>query len=88
MLVLGALSIFYAIVLHVPIFFNGLVPFFGQWLYGLPGIVVLPMFIIMIVVLMLVRATTLWWWYGFRFAVPARDPSPLSREGGGSGPSR
>jgi MATE family multidrug resistance protein len=41
-----------------------------------------------IVVLMLVRATTLWWWYGFRFAVPARDPSPLSREGGGSGPSR
>ena len=31
-----------------------------------------------IVVLMLVRAMTLWWWYGFRFAVPARDPSPSS----------
>ena len=31
-----------------------------------------------IVVLMLVRAMTLWWWYGFRFAVPGRDPSPSS----------
>ena len=31
-----------------------------------------------IVVLMLVRAMTLWWWYGFRFAVPERDPSPSS----------
>jgi putative MATE family efflux protein len=31
-----------------------------------------------IVVLMLVRAITLWWWYGFRFAVPERDPSPSS----------
>ena len=31
-----------------------------------------------IVVLMLVRAMTLRWWYGFRFAVPGRDPSPSS----------
>jgi MATE family multidrug resistance protein len=31
-----------------------------------------------IVVLMLARAMTLWWWYGFRFAVPERDPSPSS----------
>jgi MFS family permease len=37
-LVLGFLFAFYAIVLHVPIFFNGLFPLFGTWLTDLPGI--------------------------------------------------
>ena len=41
-----------------------------------------------IVVLMLVRAITLWWWYGFRFAVPERDPSPSSPEESESKPWR
>jgi hypothetical protein len=29
---------FYAIILHVPIFFNGIFPLFGVWLSGLQGI--------------------------------------------------
>jgi hypothetical protein len=40
-LALGFLCLFYAIVLHVPIFFNGIFPFFGTFLHGLQGIVAL-----------------------------------------------
>jgi hypothetical protein len=36
-LVLACLFVFYAVVLHVPIFFNGLFPLFGTWLSGLQG---------------------------------------------------
>jgi hypothetical protein len=63
-LVLGALSLFYAVVLHVPIFFNGLVPFFGQWLYGLQGIVVLTILIMSLLFLtwgILNRWAWAWW---------------------------
>jgi hypothetical protein len=63
-LVLGALFVFYAIVLHVPIFFNGLVPLFGQWLYGLQGIVVLAMLIMSLLCLtwgILNRWAWAWW---------------------------
>ncbi len=38
---LGFLCLFYAIVLHIPIFFNGIFPFFGTFLYGMQGIVAL-----------------------------------------------
>jgi hypothetical protein len=71
-LVLGALSIFYAIVLHVPIFFNGLVPFFGQWLYGLQGIVVLTIFIMSLLFLtwgILNRWAWAWWGMLFYFGL-------------------
>jgi hypothetical protein len=40
-LVLSSLFVFYAIVLHVPIFFNGLFPCLGVWLTGLQGIIAL-----------------------------------------------
>jgi hypothetical protein len=63
-LVLGALFVFYAIVLHVPIFFNGLVPFFGQWLYGLQGIFVLAILIMSLLFLtwgILNRWVWAWW---------------------------
>jgi hypothetical protein len=37
-LVLSTLYLFYTVVLHIPIFFNGLYPFFGRFLSGLQGI--------------------------------------------------
>jgi MFS family permease len=37
-LVLGALFLFYIVVLHIPIFFNGIFPFFGLLLIDLAGI--------------------------------------------------
>jgi hypothetical protein len=40
-LVLGALYVFYIMVLHVPIFFNGIFPFFGVFFFGLEGIFLL-----------------------------------------------
>jgi hypothetical protein len=40
-LALGFLCLFYAIVLHIPIFFNGIFPFFGTFLHGFQGIVAL-----------------------------------------------
>lgn len=63
-MVLGALSVFYAIVLHIPIFFNGLVPFFGRWLSGLQGIVVLTILIMGLLCLtwgILNRWVWAWW---------------------------
>ncbi len=63
-LVLGILFIFYAIVLHAPILFNGLVPVFGLWLSGLQGIVVLAVLILSLLCLtwgILNRWAWAWW---------------------------
>jgi len=63
-LVPGILFIFYAIVLHVPILFNGLVPVFGLWLSGLQGIVVLAVLILSLLWLtwgILNRWAWAWW---------------------------
>jgi hypothetical protein len=40
-LVLGLLFSFYALVLHIPLLFNGTFPLFGTWLSGLEGFVAL-----------------------------------------------
>jgi hypothetical protein len=40
-LVLCSLFLFYAIALHIPIFFNGIFPFFGVLLFGLQGILLI-----------------------------------------------
>jgi hypothetical protein len=50
-LVLCTLYIFYIIVLHVPIFFNGIVPLFGVFLSDLQGIFVLDILIMCLVCL-------------------------------------
>jgi hypothetical protein len=50
-LVLCALYSFYAIVLHVPIFFNGMFPLFGDFVYELPGILMLDVSIMLLVCL-------------------------------------
>lgn len=72
LLVLAALAVFYAIVLHVPILFDGLVPFFGQWLYGLQGIVVLTPLIMSLLILtwgILNRWAWAWWGVLFYFGL-------------------
>lgn len=38
-LVLSLLSLFYAVCMHIPIFFSGIFPLFGTWIFDLPGIV-------------------------------------------------
>jgi hypothetical protein len=50
-LVLCTLYAFYGIVLHIPILFNGLLPLFGRFVTGLPGIVGLDLAILLLVLL-------------------------------------
>ncbi len=63
-LVLIALSIFYIIALHVPIFFNGIFPFFGIWFTGLEGIFLFEIFILNLVFLIwgVIRSKKWAWW--------------------------
>jgi hypothetical protein len=63
-LVLGLLMAFYAVALHIPIFFNGLFPLFGEWINGLQGIAFLAVSILLMLFLAwgLVRLKTWAWW--------------------------
>jgi hypothetical protein len=63
-LVLCFLYAFYILALHVPILLNGVVPFFGGFLWGLQGILVLTLLILGLVVLLVGTAgrRTLAWW--------------------------
>jgi len=64
-LVLAILYLFYLIVLHVPILFNGVFPLFGVFLFGLQGIVLLDVSIMVLACLIwgtLERKT--WAWRG------------------------
>ena len=65
-LVLCALYSFYAIVLHVPIFFNGMFPLFGDFVYELPGILMLDVSIMLLVCLIwgTWRRSSWAWWGG------------------------
>lgn len=47
-LVLSMLVLFYAAVLHIPLFFNGIFPLFGQWVFGLAGILLLTVSILLL----------------------------------------
>jgi hypothetical protein len=47
-LVLGMLLLFYTVLLHIPLFFNGIFPLFGQWVLGLPGILLLTVSILLL----------------------------------------
>lgn len=63
-LVLSALYLFYAVVLHIPIFFNGLFPLFGTFLSGLQGIFLLDISILLLICLAwgtLKRRAWAWW---------------------------
>jgi hypothetical protein len=62
--VLCFLYLFYAVVLHVPILFNGIFPFFGILFYGLEGIVLLTVTILTLVCLLwgtVQRRPWAWW---------------------------
>lgn len=63
-LVLIVLFIFYTVVLHVPIFFNGLFPLCGVWLSGLQGILALTVSILSLACLTwgVARQKTWAWW--------------------------
>ncbi len=63
-LVLSTLLVFYAIILHVPIFFRGMFPLFGTWLSGMEGIVVITIAILSLAWLtwgVLRRRAWAWW---------------------------
>jgi hypothetical protein len=63
-LVLGALYVLYWLGLHVPIFFNGVLPFFSAWLTGLTGITGLAVLIVVLAGLtwgVLTRKSWAWW---------------------------
>ena len=64
LLVLSTLYLFYTVVLHIAILFNGVFPLFGTFLYGLPGIVVLDIAIFSLVLLTwgTLRARMWAWW--------------------------
>jgi len=59
-----ALYLFYAIALHVPIFFNGIFPLFGTFLSGLQGILLLDISILALILMTwgTVRLKTWAWW--------------------------
>jgi hypothetical protein len=64
-LVVAVLLVFYAIVLHIPILFNGLAPLYGQWLTGLEGIIALEVQIVCAVCLAWgVLRQKVWAWWG------------------------
>ena len=69
-LTLGWLIIFYIIVLHILILFNGIFPVFGTFLYGIEGIVLLDIAILCLSFLVwgLLRLK-LWAWRGTVFAL-------------------
>jgi hypothetical protein len=63
-LVLCTLYIFYIVVLHIPIFFNGAFPFFGVFFFGLDGIFLLDVSILFLVLLTwgtLQKRRWAWW---------------------------
>jgi hypothetical protein len=63
-LVLGSLFLFYVVVLHVPIFFNGIFPFFGVLLFGLEGFFLIDVSIMLLALLIwgVVRSKVWAWW--------------------------
>ena len=64
-LILGCLYVFYIIVLHVLIFFNGIFPLFGVYLTGLQGILVIDILSLCLALLVWVTfRLQAWAWWG------------------------
>lgn len=82
-LVVSGLFIFYALLLHVPILFNGMFPLFGTWLTGLQGIVALTIAILVLLFITwgFVRQKA-WAWWGsliYFIALPVSAVATLAR---------
>ena len=63
-LVLAVLFVFYVIVMHVPLFFNGIFPLFGIWLSDVQGVLALDIAIVSLAGLtwgVLGQRTWAWW---------------------------
>jgi hypothetical protein len=63
-LVLGLLDLFYVVVLHIPILFNGMFPLFGRFLSGMQGILCLDLSIACLIFLAwgtIGRRVWAWW---------------------------
>jgi hypothetical protein len=77
-LVLGALFLFFAVALHIPIFFNGVYPLFGTWLTGLPGIVALTVTAFCLAFLAWGILGQRWWaWWGALLSLGALTISAI-----------
>jgi hypothetical protein len=64
-LVLGALFLFYLLVLHMLLLFNGIFPAFGAWLSGMPGITAIDLAILCLGLLTWgVLRSRAWAWWG------------------------
>jgi hypothetical protein len=64
-LVLSSLYLFYIIILHILILFNGIFPVFGVFVFGLQGILLLDLSIVWLVCLILgMLRLKLWAWWG------------------------
>jgi hypothetical protein len=64
-LTLGTLIIFDFFILHVPLFFNGIFPFFGKWLSGIRGYIALDISIVSLGFLVWgVLRRRVWSWWG------------------------
>jgi hypothetical protein len=64
LLVLAALFVFFTVMMHLLILFNGIYPAFGVFLYGLPGIVMIDFTIVCLLCLtwgVLRRRSWAWW---------------------------
>ena len=63
-LVLGSLFLLYAIALHILIFFNGIFPVFGVWLFDLQGVLLIDILIVCLAGLIwgTLRLRTWAWW--------------------------
>ena len=69
-LALSALYLFHAVVLHIPIFFNGLFPVFGSFASGLQGIFLLDISILLLVCLAWgTLRRMIWAWWGALIAI-------------------
>lgn len=64
-LVLCALFLFYTVVLHVPILFNGMFPVFGIWMHGMEGIFLIDAAILCLAFLVWgTLKLRIWAWWG------------------------
>ncbi|MGD8814238.1 MAG: hypothetical protein PVI78_07145 [Anaerolineales bacterium] len=66
---LGYVFVFVILILHTQIFFNGIFPFFGFWMNGFGGIVLIDLAIVSLVVLLwgVLRVQPWAWWGGLIF---------------------
>ena len=66
LLTVSLISIFFILILHTQIYFNGLFPLFGKWITGLNGIILLDISILGLILLVFgMLRSQLWaWWLG------------------------